>query len=275
MPFERCAYIVNLNSDGTNKYYNFHRLQTAIRWDPVLKYKKVITQVDHDSDEHSVSLGSSNLLSDIPMYHVEMGYWPHKGSFFYFNRAYMWLIHDPNADMTDFCMCPPDGYVDVGSPADTCEATENRCDTSRMIDPCARDTPLFATGVTPLFNQVQVSTSNNNNNNHAIAFEIVFDSIFVIFNQEDQIVYRVGGTTYDNLIANQFYILSSGAVTTYGTSMSFEDSQTITSDTISTICSMDFHGLFLGVTDATKVIRLELDIATDGDASMESTVSTQ
>ena len=101
VPFERCAYIVNLNSDGTTKYYNFHRLQTAIRWDPILKIKKVVTQVSDASElaSHSVALGSDAYASDIPKYHVEMGYWPHKGAFFYFNRGVLFLIHDPNADM--------------------------------------------------------------------------------------------------------------------------------------------------------------------------------
>jgi len=146
VPFERCAYIVNLNSDGSNKYYNFHRLQTWIKWDPILKYKKVVTQVDHSSTEHSVALDNSG-FSDIPHYHVEIGYWPHKGVFFYFSKGYIYLIHDPNADMTDFCECPPD--VSTGNTA--CDETENRCDTSRMVDPCANDTPLFAAGTVPLF----------------------------------------------------------------------------------------------------------------------------
>ena len=37
VPFENCAYVVNLNSDGTSKYYRFSRLQTAVRYDPILK----------------------------------------------------------------------------------------------------------------------------------------------------------------------------------------------------------------------------------------------
>ena len=53
-----------------------------------------------------------------------------------------------------------------------------------MVDPCARDTPLMASGTTPLFHSLQVA-SNTQDSNHAIAFEIVFDSIFVIFNNED------------------------------------------------------------------------------------------
>jgi len=81
VPFERCAYIVNMNSDGTNKFYNFMRLQTAVRWDPILKEKKVVTQIDHTSDEYTVPL---NADKDLPMRHIEIGYWPLKGSFFYF-----------------------------------------------------------------------------------------------------------------------------------------------------------------------------------------------
>lgn len=152
VPFERCAYVVNLNSDSTNtKYYNFHRLQTAIRYDPILQYKKVVTQVDHSSDTYSRALDSS-LVSDIPLYHVEIGYWPHKGAFFYFNKGYIYLIHDPNADMQDFCECPPDGFDVVnGIPSNVCEETVNKCDTSRMVDPCHRDHPLFAAGTVPLF----------------------------------------------------------------------------------------------------------------------------
>lgn len=121
VPFERCAYIVNMNSDGTDAFFNFHRLQTAIKWDPILKIKKVVTQVDHTSPTQTLALGSSNNLSFIPNYVVEIGYWPHKGAFFYFNRGYMFLIHDPEADTQDFCECPPDPNVAV--PSTACELT--------------------------------------------------------------------------------------------------------------------------------------------------------
>mmetsp|Transcript_12548 Transcript_12548/g.16960 ORF Transcript_12548/g.16960 Transcript_12548/m.16960 type:complete len:95 (-) Transcript_12548:3560-3844(-) len=39
--------------------------------------------------------------------------------------------------------------------------------------------------------------------------------------------------------------------------------KTITSGNIETMCSMDFHGLFVQVSGKTKVIRLELKIAND------------
>ena len=82
-----------------------------------------------------------------------MGYWPFKGAFFYFNKGYIYLIHDPNADTQDWCECPPDNFDITTTPSTLCEATLNRCDTSRMVDPCHRDNPLFATGTIPLFNQ--------------------------------------------------------------------------------------------------------------------------
>ena len=84
IPFERCAYIVNMNGDNSKKYYQFSRLQTAARWDPILKVKKVVTQVDHSSDVYEVP---QNNVEDFPIKHVEFGYWPLKGSFFYFVKG--------------------------------------------------------------------------------------------------------------------------------------------------------------------------------------------
>ena len=43
VPFERCAYIVNMNSDGTDCFYTFSRLMTYVKWDPILDYKLVVT----------------------------------------------------------------------------------------------------------------------------------------------------------------------------------------------------------------------------------------
>lgn len=78
----------------------------------------------------------------MPLYHVEMGYWPFKGSFFWFNRGSLYLKHDSNADMTD-----------------ACEDPNNRCDFSAVKDPCSRDTPLFNTGSTMQSKGYTVSTS--------------------------------------------------------------------------------------------------------------------
>lgn len=94
-----------------------------------------------------------------------MGYWPHKGSFFYFNQGSITLWYDSSADRTD-----------------TCANDQDRCYTSALVDPCARDTPLFKS-VVPAYKSYIVSTSNSDTN-HAIAFEIVFDSIFVVFSAE-------------------------------------------------------------------------------------------
>ena len=43
VPFERCAYIVNFDSDATKFYTTFSRLQTWVRWDPIKKKKLVLT----------------------------------------------------------------------------------------------------------------------------------------------------------------------------------------------------------------------------------------
>lgn len=243
VPFERCAYIVNMNSDGTDKFYTFIRLQTAVMWDPIKKLKLVVTQQDHVSDTYSRSLtGGSRENNDFPVYQIEMGYWPHKGSFFWFNKGNLYLKHDAQADMTD-----------------TCDNSDARCDRSSVRDVCSRDTPLFPNGEAIAHSYVEVST-NTANRNYALAYDVVFDSIFVIFNNEDQIIYRVGGPTYDNLVASEFYVLSAGAT---GITTVFEDTKTVTDASITTICSFDFYGLFIGVENASSVIRLELEIAND------------
>jgi len=177
VPFERCAYIVNFNSDASKKYYSFSRLQTATRWDPVKEEKLVLTQVDHTSDEYSANLNGDD---DIPIKHVEIGFWPLKGSFFYFVKGKLFLKHDPTADMTDTC-----------DPATlAANSALNRCDNSSLKDPCARDTPLFLNstkvGSTPVVlrhHSIQVSTSSSNTN-YAVTFETVFDSLFVVFSGE-------------------------------------------------------------------------------------------
>ena len=182
VPFERCAYVVNMNSDGTNRYYVFSRIQTAVRWDPILKVKKVVTQEDHTSDRFSRSMGTNVNQSDLPDYYVEMGWWPQKGSFFYFNRGFIHLKHDPDADMQDYCECPPEDFdADTMTATTTCEATLNRCDTSQMVDPCARDTPLFASGGSGLEHEVLRVAASTSATVHAVAWEVVFDSIFVVF----------------------------------------------------------------------------------------------
>lgn len=62
IPFENCAYIVNMNYDSNadRKVYRFSRLTTAVRWDPVFKRKKVVTQESHMSDAYTRSLGNNN-----------------------------------------------------------------------------------------------------------------------------------------------------------------------------------------------------------------------
>jgi hypothetical protein len=118
-----------------------------------------------------VALSSSNTL---PTYHTEMGYWPRIGSFFFFLEGSLTLMHDSNSVIPD-----------------SCEDDVDRCYTSHQVDPCARDTPLFINsvldptngGVDPIVVKYTVST-NSNSENHAIAFEVVFDSIFVVFNKK-------------------------------------------------------------------------------------------
>ena len=184
VPFENCAYIVNMNSDGTSKYYRFMRLMTAVRWDPILKVKKVVTQRDHISDEYTKPLSDTDAThyEDFPIKNIEFGYWPHKGSFFWFVKGRLYLKHDPNADMRD--PCDPKTL--------SVETTWNQCDRSVLTDPCHRDYPLFlnSTGKRPngsnnptttLMHASYAVSSNTNNNNHAVAFDTVFDSIFVVF----------------------------------------------------------------------------------------------
>ena len=91
--------------------------------------------------------------------------------------------------------------------------------------------------------------------NLPLAFEIVFDSLFVIFKNEPQKVYRVGGAAYNTLQVSTFFEVGS-----VGTYVANSPATSVTAADITTICSMDFHGLFLGVSGATKAIRLELDI---------------
>ena len=172
----------------------------------------------------STALSASNTL---PSYHTEMGYWPHKGSFFFFLEGKITLMHDSTADMTD-----------------TCDDDVDRCYTSALVDPCARDTPLFgnSNGVGLAIIRKTVST-NTNAANHAIAFEVVFDSIFVVFDLQSNILCRIGGETYDALtVVNKFFDL-----TWTGTEVTFVDAKSFSSGEIQTICSMDFYGLFLGV----------------------------
>ena len=74
------------------------------------------------------------------------------------------MKHDPSAYLTD-----------------TCDNDTKRCDRASDTDPCARDTPLFPNGgAAPIHVDYAVS-SNNVDTNHAVAFEVVFDSIFVVF----------------------------------------------------------------------------------------------
>lgn len=63
------------------------------------------------------------------------------------------------------------------------------------------------------------------------------------------------------MVASEFYVLGAGA--SGGITTSYVDAVTVTNDSITTICSMDFYGLFIGVEGASKVIRLELDINND------------
>ena len=114
-------------------------------------------------------------------------------------------------------------------------------------------------------------SGDTNDANHAISFEIVFDSIFVIFKNEDEIIWRIGGTAYNNLAASKFYVLSTGGE---GITTTYKDSKTVANNAITTICSMDFYGLFLGIEGASKVVRLEINIGTNGDSFMEEVTST-
>ena len=157
---------------------------------------------------------------------------------------------------------------------DTCDNDTKRCDRAADTDPCARDTPLFPTGgAGPVHVDYGVAT-NTLDTNHAVAFEVVFDSIFVIFvsssGNEDQIVYRIGGETYNALVSTSFYVLSTGG---NGITTNNLATKTASNAAITTICSMDFYGLFLGVSGATKVIRLEFDIAHDNNWAPQATIT--
>lgn len=79
----------------------------------------------------------------------------------------MYIKHDAAADMQD-----------------TCDNSVNRCDRSGNVDPCARDTPLFATGTAIAHHYVAID-DDTNKKNFALAWEVVFDSVFVIFARDD------------------------------------------------------------------------------------------
>ena len=178
-----------------------------------------------------------------------MGWWQHKGSFFYFNRGYLHLKYDATADTTDYCECPPESFdPDVDTASNRCELTLNRCETAEMLDPCGRENPLFPSGSTLAHAVYQVADSVGLGV-HAQAFEIVFDSIFVIFDNNVNVIYRVGGETYDTLVKGTFYTHSASPSSSYA-SVVLQDSVTVSANGISTICSMDFYGLFLGIEDA-------------------------
>ena len=68
------------------------------------------------------------------------------------------------------------------------------------------------------------------------------------------------------MIKTQFFDIGTNG-SSAGWPVSIKTTDTIASSaTIQTICSMDFYGLFLGIKDATKVVRLEIDIKNnDGD----------
>lgn len=164
-----------------------------------------------------------------------MGYWPLKGSFFWFNNGYMHLKHDAAADMRDTC----DKITLSGDPA------LNRCDRSSLKDPCARDTPLFANG-TPLAHYSYQVSSSTSDSNYAISYEAVFDSMFVIFGistAEKKRIYRIGGETAATLHKSKVFEMNN--VPTYASFGAPTTSKTLTNDKIETICSMDFYGLFI------------------------------
>jgi len=146
------------------------------------------------------------------------------------------------------------------------DASWNRCDNSARKDPCARDTPLFLNntlGVTTtlVHKDYKVST-NSDDENHAVTFEIVFDSIFVVFTNQNKIIYRVGGDNVYDMIVSKFYQQNDVSYYDFG---KYNDgtqtsTKTIGNLAIESICSMDFYGLFVQVKNAKKVIRLELPV---------------
>ena len=115
---------------------------------------------------------------------------------------------------------------------------------------------------------LQISTSTSDTN-YAVSFEIVFDSIFVIFSAEQTKIWRIGGDTYNTVIKSLFYTQNTGP----HTMGLFDDgkqtvTKTVSAGNIEGICSMDFYGLFVQVAGATKIIRLELPVdAIDASAA--------
>lgn len=161
------------------------------------------------------------------------------------------MKHDPTADMVDYC--------DDGAYA------TNRCDTSTTTkDPCARTSPLFSTSM--LHYQKNIA-NDDSATNLPIAFEIAFDSLFVVFTSNEKKIYRISGDAYNNLSKVNFFRMNA-----VSSDSSNSPSRTVPNTAIETICSMDFHGLFVQVSGATKVVRLEIDIANDGVLS-ESNIS--
>lgn len=103
-----------------------------------------------------------------------------------------------------------------------------------------------------------------------IAFEIAFDSLFVVFSYNDKKIYRISGDAYNNLKRETFFRVNNvGTDTDNGASRT----SAVPNAAIETICSMDFHGLFVQVSGATSVIRLEIDVANDGVLA-EATITT-
>ena len=254
-----------MSSDTTAgvKRYRFSRLRTAIMWDPILKQKLVVTQEDYTSHDFEETLGTDTTDNDFPLKAVEFGYWPQKGAFFYFSKGYVFFKQDPAAYTIDTC------GVEF----------ENFCDRSSDISHCERDEPLFkgtwdtATqswidkDQATLNHHSMVVSSNTADDNYAITFDVVFDSIFVVFENEDQRIYRIGrhdnDTDWTNFASSTFFDFSNIAGTSsYDTAEGFTGPNTI-SGRIENICSMDFFGLFLGVNGANKVVRLEIDIDND------------
>lgn len=113
----------------------------------------------------------------------------------------------------------------------------------------------------------KLTVSNVSLNNHAIAWDVVIDSIFVIFEEESNIIYRVAGPTYNNLSSSKLY--THAGTPTSPLTMAFADptSPTVGGSAITSLCSMDFYGLFLGVQDEQKVIRLEFNMADDSSSA--------
>ena len=60
----------------------------------------MVTQIDFESTIYEKAIDSEK---DLPIKHVEIGYWPLKGAFFYFVKGHILLKHDTTADTTDTC----------------------------------------------------------------------------------------------------------------------------------------------------------------------------